>query len=798
MSKKLKAVTNAHITPGFVLTFTAPAEADGLKATHYRIRVTDVTIPKKHVELFVSEIADESATPSVELKKINASLPKPNEVSYKPGVLHEVKVTPLTAPGDKGKKGESTVINFIVNPAGEAEENGHSLDLGGTKAIEDTEPDCNLVGTRMTFVPKTDEVNYDIMVVKVVGETEVAMGSRRVTPVLGNLVVENIFDQMAWVSKNGAESGTYVIRVYAIDATGKQSKAKSFAAREYKFVPPADNKKTEGGNGTGTGSKGDAGTKPTNMPPEDEAALKEVPARLKKIAGDLNALPKDNVDAWNRLTDMALALDNDIIPLLHKVAIFGDKAGADVNSLLTEAKALNDKVETTRAFRSDNWNLRLEPRLRRIGQIIDKLGYQAGEVGEVAFKELATMMAIVKGKNPGMTMKDITVLNASSAQLLRDVEALLAEKEKAEKQNGKGSRTTNPPGKPPGKPTNETSAECPETDAAEIQELYRKIESRLTKPDEETIGAVKALIETLEAKVAQVKKVYLKTDVKSVETNLAWARNTLAGLVEKANRDKNKGANGGTDGKGKEGEDKDKNKKAKGPNMFKSAWNWVQARQRKIWPFLILLLLLLLGWWLYNHFKKEATSVVPSAPATPSVKRQVDSVPPTVQTSSVPATVVGANVAHDIRVRNTFKGGVRGNGNIVGNGQVNISSNYNTYIYNGLGSSTPVKASEPKVDQLPTSLSSDKKCSDGSYRWNVPLGPGQTYCRGTRPGWGLQVNSDAANPMDLTTEIKGLDKQWHMMLPDSTNTVAGTEYRFTVRPGATRAVELNFWLFPTK
>jgi hypothetical protein len=61
--------------------------------------------------------------------------------------------------------------------------------------------------------------------------------------------------------------------------------------------------------------------------------------------------------------------------------------------------------------------------------------------------------------------------------------------------------------------------------------------------------------------------------------------------------------------------------------------------------------------------------------------------------------------------------------------------------------------------------------------------------------WGLQVNSDAANPMDLTTEIKGLDKQWHMMLPDSTNTVAGTEYRFTVRPGATRAVRLDFWLY---
>jgi hypothetical protein len=437
--------------------------------------------------------------------------------------------------------------------------------------------------------------------------------------------------------------------------------------------------------------------------------------------------------------------------------------------------------------------------LLRIKEIIDKLGYQAGEIGEPAYKELATMMAIVNGKTPGMTMKDITALNVSSAQLLRDVEALLVEKqekEKAEKQKGaedKGSRANNPPDKPPGKSNTDAATECPDADAVEVQELYREIETRLTQPDDETIAAVKVLIKTLEAKLARIKKAYPKTDVKSVEVNLVWARSTLAGLVSKAEKDKKKGADENKDDKGGKDGGKDKDKKAKGPNPFKSAWNWVQAHQRKIWPFLILLLLLLLGWWLYNHFVKDATSVAPSIPTT-QVKRP-ESAPSSVQTSSVPATVVGANVAHDIRVRNTFKGGVRGNGNIVGNGQVNISSNYNTYIYNGLGSSTPVKASEPAAIQLPASLSSDKKCSDGSYRWNIPLGPGQTYCRGTRPGWGLQVNSDAANPMDLTTEIKGLDKQWHMMLPDSTNTVAGTEYRFTVRPGATRAVRLDFWLY---
>jgi hypothetical protein len=228
---------------------------------------------------------------------------------------------------------------------------------------------------------------------------------------------------------------------------------------------------------------------------------------------------------------------------------------------------------------------------------------------------------------------------------------------------------------------------------------------------------------------------------------------------------------------------------------------------------------LFLLWWFFGRDNK-GTNVVPpvqhsSAPtgntesatppapafiptqATNEVAKAIEKALPAL-TNAHPGTTLNLNSAQSITVSNTF-GNVRGNNNsiVTGNGQANVTVNYNissnSYNYYGLGPKG--QAGKQASVQIPETLTC--KPVAGGYHWTTNLVAGQVLpYKFDRSRYDMRVVSDAAQTTDLTTQIKGLDGEWHEIIAGNTNRLAGTEYQFSVSATASRPVELECWLTP--
>lgn len=647
------------------------------------------------------------------------------------------------------------------------------------------EPNCTLVGTKLTIHPQPNEVGYDVIVIKD-GDNEEMIGKRKLDLIMPSsaLVIENLFDdkEMYWLRSPENGGTVYVIRVFAVNTTGVQSAPKSFPPATFEFQD-----EPETGSGTTTGERPPPPVEPkiekavsasvVVLSPEDKTALNTVPARLSKIDRDLGALPKGRSSAWSALRRMTLGLEQIEELLTRLQSLFGDKPDVNIANLLAQVKKLNDRVENTRALRSDKYGYQLRPTLLKIRGLLEKLGYGPGQPGEKIAGELTTILAITNSKDPGMTMTDIHALIPRSEDMLAEVEALLATKQEKEVSD-----------KTKAEADTAKKAEAAAKAKTDANAAKAKAEAQ-TKADAEAKAKAEAAAQAESEKALLLAKVQALIAEKLEAQEKAEAAAKAKAEADAAAATAQAAATAATP---------------------QASW-W--ARNKK-WAIIGTVVGLVLGtlaaFWFFNRPSNSGSASKPTASAP-----AIDQASPGTTPATFPVTTPGTNdVTEQIlaelatlrkEIANTaqstnpaVKLPERFTAKAQGNNNRNVGIGYNTgtivggdLIQNYYGSATPT----PGMTSIPSGLSCQPK-ADGSYYWEKVLHAGESIGYKVSKGFVLCPRY-SARKSELVIEVKGQDGQWKVVpTGEMLGNLQGSECRFTMKTTATETAELSFKLVP--
>lgn len=686
------------------------------------------------------------------------------------------------------------------------------------------EPNCTLVGTKLTIHPQPNEVGYDVIVIKD-GDNEEMIGKRKLDLIMPGsaLVIENLFDdkEMCWLKSPENGRSAYVIRVFAVNRTGVQSAPKSFLPMGFLFPK-----------GLGTSGVAIAGGQPTPpstvtppvepktekvptpvvvLSPEDKTALNVIPARLNKIDRDLGALPKERNLAWGMLRDMSNAL-GEISAFLIRLEVF-ENPGTNIADLLAQVKKLNDRVENTRALRSDKWNKELHPCLMKIKKLLESIKRDPGTPGESLFDEVRTIIGIVSNTDPGMTMTDIHSVLPRCREILGDLEELSAtERAAAADRLAADSKA-------------QIEAERVKAEAAEKAEAAAKAkadaEAAKAKAEAETKAEAEAKAKAEAAAQAESEKALLLAKVQALlAEKLEMQERAEAEARAKAEADAAKAKAEAERVKA------DAEAKAKAEAAAKTTqatavaatpqptW-WARNKKRIIIGAVVGFVLgNLWGIWFFNRPSNSGSASKPTA--APTMIDQMSSPTPAGPTpATFPTVTPGTNdvtgqiLAELATLRKEIRGSTQSTNPTVklperftakaqGNNNRNVGIGYNNgtivggdLIQNYYGSATPT----PGMTSIPSGLSCQPK-ADGSYYWEKVLHAGESIGYKVSKGFVLCPRY-SARKSELVIEVKGQDGQWKVVpTGEMLGNLQGSECRFTMKTTATETAELSFKLVP--